>query len=117
MMKASGVCMLRHRKIMKRVWALTLSVLVLLPQLGFAQGAVEENPSVGAMVADLVVVRPVMIGVTAVGAALYVVTLPFSLLGGNSGQAAKELVIKPAQTAFVRCLGCTKPGYRQTVDD
>jgi hypothetical protein len=36
-----------------------------------------------------------------------VVTLPFSLLGGNPGEAAEVLVMNPGKNTFVRCLGCT----------
>jgi hypothetical protein len=43
---------------------------------------------------------------------VYVATLPFSLLGGNAGEAGKVLVVGPAEATFVRCLGCTKSGYK-----
>ncbi|ASK35981.1 hypothetical protein CEK62_17120 [Alcanivorax sp. N3-2A] len=71
------------------------------------------RPSPLAMVGDAVLVRPVMTVATVGGLALYVVTLPFSLLGGNPGEAAETLVAAPAQTAFVRCLGCTPQQHQR----
>lgn len=73
----------------------------------FAQ-SVEQEPSIGSMMFDLLVARPVLLGITAVGTATYVVSLPFTLAGGNADTAAKTLVIDPAKATFVRCLGCTK---------
>ncbi len=76
-----------------------------------ASNAVKENPSALAMAVDLVAVRPVMFTVTVAGSALWLVSLPFSAAGGNAMKAADTLVVGPAMTTFVRCLGCTKNGY------
>jgi hypothetical protein len=57
------------------------------------------------MVVDLLLVRPVMVATTVVGAALYVISLPFSLPGGNAAQAGQRLVVEPAQFTFSRPLG------------
>jgi hypothetical protein len=65
------------------------------------------RPSPLAMFGDALIVRPVMTVATGVGAVLYTVMLPFTLLGGNDEEAAETLVKTPARTAFVRCLGCT----------
>ncbi|MCP5163229.1 MAG: hypothetical protein H6999_06045 [Hahellaceae bacterium] len=74
---------------------------------------VEETPSALAMTGDAIFVRPVMFVGTLVGAAVYIVSLPFSALGGNAGEAADVLVIEPARTTFVRCLGCTQTGRKK----
>ena len=58
------------------------------------------------MVADVVVARPLGLLATIGGAAAFVVSLPFSALGGNVPQAADALVVGPAKATFVRCLGC-----------
>lgn len=77
-----------------------------------------ENPGFYAMVGDLVIARPLLLGVTAIGAAAFVVSLPFTLLGGNVTEAGQELVVRPGKETFVRCLGCTKSGYgRQQQDE
>ncbi|MCC4310015.1 MAG: hypothetical protein ABGX87_03730 [Alcanivorax sp.] len=65
------------------------------------------RPSALAMFGDALIVRPVMTVATVGGAAVWLVTLPFSAIGGNTGEAAETLVKDPAATAFVRCLGCT----------
>lgn len=91
--------------------ATTLSVALLAPQISVAQ-QVDEEPSALAMAGDAIIARPLGVAFTAVGAVLYVVTLPFTLLGGNAKQAGKELVVGPAEATFVRCLGCTKSGYK-----
>jgi len=66
----------------------------------------QEEPSAGAMTADLVVARPLGIVATALGSAAFIVSLPFSALGGNVKESADALVVGPAKSAFVRCLGC-----------
>ncbi|WP_083851724.1 hypothetical protein [Alcanivorax hongdengensis] len=72
------------------------------------------RPGEVAMIADTVLVRPVMFGATIVGAALYTVSLPFSLLGRNAAEAGNVLVVTPARSTFLRCLGCT-PGQNKNI--
>jgi len=62
------------------------------------------------MTADILVARPIGVAVTAVGAAAFVVSLPFSLLGGNVKEAGENLVVNPGKATFVRCLGCRTSG-------
>lgn len=92
--------------------AVMMAVLMLIPSVSAAKNA-DGEPSAGAMVADAVVARPLLLVATVVGTGVYVVTLPFSLLGGNAGEAGKTLVVGPAKNTFVRCLGCRKPGYQR----
>ena len=72
-----------------------------------------EAPKGYAMIGDLVIARPLLIGATAISAAAFIVSLPFTALGGNVGEAAQALVVEPGREAFVRCLGCTSSGYKQ----
>ncbi|BCD85985.1 hypothetical protein PSm6_23920 [Pseudomonas solani] len=72
-----------------------------------------DAPPAYSMVGDLLIARPLLIGATVVGAGLFVVSLPFSALGGNVGAAGKALVVDPGKEAFVRCLGCTTSGYQK----
>lgn len=67
-----------------------------------------ERPSASAMLADAILARPMLLALTAAGTALFVISLPFSALGGNTAEASKTLVIGPAKTTFLRCLGCTE---------
>lgn len=64
-----------------------------------------EEPSGGAMMFDLVVVRPVGIVATAVGCVFFVVSSPFSALGGNIDAAGEKLVKDPVAYTFKRPLG------------
>ena len=84
---------------------------LLLPQCLWAQPSIDERPSAGAMAGDLVVARPIGIVMTVVGTAAFVVSLPFTLLAGSVSESAEMLMIGPAKTTFVRCLGCTNSGY------
>lgn len=98
--------------------ALVTLMAVLLLTVGtsghaHASSTVQENPSALAMVGDALFVRPAMLAFTVVGTVVYTASLPFSLAGGNAKQAGQTLVVGPAKTTFVRCLGCTMPG-RQT---
>jgi hypothetical protein len=43
-----------------------------------------------------------------VGTGLFVVTLPFSALGGNVKETADTLVVGLAKSTFTRCMGCTE---------
>jgi hypothetical protein len=62
-------------------------------------------PSAVAMGADALLVRPLSLAATVLGSAVFVVSLPLSLLGMNAGQAADRLVVEPAKYTFVRPLG------------
>lgn len=75
-----------------------------------AWAAAEDAPSAGAMTADLLIARPLGVVFTAVGAAVFIISLPFTAAGGNIEQAGKELVVGPAKMTFVRCLGCRASG-------
>jgi hypothetical protein len=85
--------------------------LLAFSSLGHAR-AVDESPSALAMTGDAVFVRPVLLATTIVGSVVYLVSLPFSLLGGNAEEAGEVLVVGPAKATFVRCLGCTNSGRK-----
>lgn len=64
-----------------------------------------SEPTGSEMMADAFLMRPFMLVSTVVTTATFVVTLPFSLLGGNVGDAAEQLVVEPARYTFTRPLG------------
>ena len=84
---------------------------LLLPQALMAQEAVDESPNEFAMVGDLLVARPLGAVITVAGAAVWLVSLPFTLLSGHASEAAGTLILGPAETTFMRCLGRRNPGY------
>ena len=77
----------------------------------FAVKLPPEYPSEDEVILDAIVGRPLLIAATAAGTALFIVTLPFTLIAQNTGQAAKTLIANPGNAAFNRCLGCTA-GHR-----
>lgn len=79
-----------------------------------ANYASSSPPSAAAMGADALIVRPLSLAGTVLGAGLFVVSLPAALLGRNVGQAWHRLVIEPARYTFVRPLGnfqASRPGH------
>ena len=92
------------------VTGLLISCLM-VPQALLAGTAIDETPNEWAMVGDLLVARPVGLVMTAGGAAVWLVSLPFTLLSGHAGEAAETLILGPGGTTFMRCLGCRNTGY------
>jgi hypothetical protein len=85
-----------------------------LPMAAFGDDnstTVAESPTGVAITADLLA-RPVLLGVTVIGSAVWLLGLPFTALGGNVKQSADVLVMEPGKNTFVRCLGCTNAGYQ-----
>lgn len=99
----------------KRFQVLLLAAALAVAPMAAQAKDVNEKPGFGAMVGDLLIARPLGLVVFAVGTATFVATLPFSLLGGNTMEAGKTLMVKPAEEVFVRCLGCTRDGRKEKV--
>jgi hypothetical protein len=87
---------------------LLISALVCVPLGASAFAAAQtsnEEVTGSTMTADLLLVRPLGIVATVLGCAVFVVSLPFSALGGNTKQATQKLVKEPAEFTFTRPLG------------
>ena len=69
------------------------------------QSITGEDRNAVSMMFDLVLLRPLGLAATVIGTAFFVVSLPFSILGGNTGEAAKKLMVEPAKYTFTRPLG------------
>ena len=99
---------LQQRKLMNIVLALVLAFSNTLYMPTAAATDIFEDsgtPTGEEMLADGLLVRPSMIVGTVLGTVAFVLTLPFSVLGGNVDEAGKALVVEPAAHAFVRPLG------------
>jgi len=96
---------MRIQSIRKTIVALAVTAALVAPQAVLAGGYVDERPGFEAMFFDGLIVRPLGLGATVLGAATWVVTLPFSALGGNVGEATEKLVADPARFTFTRPLG------------
>ena len=98
----------------KKLFSYSLAFTLVAANFMFASSASADNlnyyggnvPATDAdMLADAFLVRPVMLVGSVLGAATFVVTLPFSLLGGNVGEAGTALVAEPLKRTFVHPLG------------
>ncbi len=96
--------------------AMLLGVSLAIFCVAPAHAGDEDEPTAMAMAGDLLIARPGGLVLTVVGAAAFVVSLPFSAAGGNVGKAADQLVVGPAKTTFLRCLGCKTNGRYQDPD-
>ena len=97
-----------NRKLMSYLTAIMLVVTtnaVASSSNGITYDDHTQEATAGTMLADTVLVRPLTLVGTAVGVVTFVVTLPFSALGGNVGEAGQTLVVEPAKYTFVRPLG------------
>lgn len=95
-------------KQIKRITALFLAVaLIAIPCSAFAKNvpSSDDQIKVGEMATDLVIVRPVGIVTVILGFGFFLVSSPFSALGGNTGEAWDIMVAKPAKFTFARPLG------------
>lgn len=63
------------------------------------------DPSAYEITVDFVVVRPTNLAATIVGTGVFIVTLPFTIIGKNAGHAGRVLVVNPAKYTFARPLG------------
>ena len=99
--------MTRHKKTFV-TWCLIIG-LVMLPFAALAatddenKYVVKSSPEV--MTVDIILVRPLGLAATVFGAAVFLVSSPFSAMGGNTREAWGTLVADPAKFTFQRPLG------------
>jgi hypothetical protein len=101
---------------MTRILATTLLGTTLAAPGVSADDAAPQHrrPSAELMMLDGLIYRPLSLAGTIIGTGVFIVTLPFSLPGGNADDAGRRLVLEPARDTFTRCLGCIDPvGDRQ----
>lgn len=94
-----------NKTIRAKLLAIVVMIITALPSIAMAE-SITERPSGVEMTADLIVVRPLMLGATILGTGIFIVSSPFSALGGNFKEAADTLVATPFKSTFMRCLGC-----------
>lgn len=97
-----------NRKVKRYIVFILASLLICVPYGHAASGSdltgVEET-SGAMMAADAILIRPFGMVAVVLGTAVFIVSLPFSALGGNMGQAAEKLVKEPLAYTFARPLG------------
>lgn len=87
----------------------SLGLMIASTQPALAAIEIDETdfgPSYETMVVDTIVGKPLQLVNAVAGTAAYLVSLPFSLIGGNADQAQQKLFVEPWD-AMGRCLGCT----------
>lgn len=94
-----------------KILAAMASASIVLLTMNPAAAAIEIDetdfgPSYETMVVDTIVGKPLQLVTAVAGTAAYLVSLPFSLIGGNADQAQRTLFVEPWD-AMARCLGCT----------
>ena len=99
--------MLKYRQ--KLATCFLLIALALYP-LSVLAATAETEPgkkqiSPEVMTIDLLLARPLGLVSTVVGSAIFVVSLPFSAIGGNTPEAWNSLVAAPSKFTFDRPLG------------
>ena len=85
-----------------------IALMIFTPFGASALAQTEEDISkttAGNTFIDAVIYRPVGLVAIPVGAVLFVLTIPFSAIGGNVGESFYNLVATPAKYTFVRPLG------------
>ena len=83
----------------------TISCLFLALVIGQASAAIpEERPDGFAMVME-VPIRLVSMGLMVIGTAVFIVSLPFALTSGSTGDAWTGLIVDPFEFTFTRPLG------------
>lgn len=88
------------------VLALAMSAVVCGAGPVWAQQCPDRKvPDPGLMTADFALARPAGAVATVAGFAIFLVSSPFSAMGGNSQQAWEGLVADPADYTFKRPLG------------
>ena len=97
-----------HKIIKQSIVFVVIATLVIMPlgSISFAQDQPQNQEISGEkMIFDFIVVRPLGIVATTVGTCFFIVSLPFSLAGGNTKDAYQKMVVEPASYTFKRPLG------------
>ena len=99
------------RTVKYKLLTMMASVSLIFTSMQPALAAIEIDetdfgPPYETMVVDTIVGKPLQLVNAVAGTAAYIVSLPFSLIGGNADQAQQKLFVEPWD-AMGRCLGCT----------
>lgn len=92
------------KMIKKSVTIYLIAAMILIP-FGATAFARTGTPTAAAMIADTVLARPLGFGAIVIGTVAFVVSLPFSALGGNVDQAFKKMMFQPTRFTFMRPIG------------
>lgn len=102
-------------------WLRLPSILILIicspwagaQTFGCTPNASQNQAGALSIAADLLIVRPAMLGATLAGGALFSLALPFTAPTETTDITANALVKTPARATFKRCLGCFEKKWFQ----
>lgn len=91
----------------KRVTVCLLAAALVISPLSVAAGPEQElsEPSAFNTFIDAALYRPIGLILIPIGAGVFVLSLPFSSLGGNVSKSYDNLVVAPVKYTFNRPLG------------
>lgn len=100
-----------QRTVTQKLITAIISASFIMAVMQSASAAIEIDetdfgPSYETMAVDTIVGKPLQLVTAIAGTAAYLVSLPFSLIGGNADQAQQKLFVEPWD-AMSRCLGCS----------
>ncbi len=84
----------------KMVLSLVIISVVCISAPAFGMGGDDA-----AVVADILLVRPVGLAAVVIGTAVFIVALPFSIPSGSVGYTAQVLIVEPFKFTFQRPIG------------
>ena len=96
----------RRKKLLAGFLAIALATYPLYAMAEETDNIPKKEPITPvAMTIDTTLARPLGLVSTVIGSAIFVVSLPFSALGGNTPEAWNSLVASPSKYTFHRPLG------------
>ena len=95
---------MKHLRNKLEAGALAVLLAVSLPVLADDPNTVSGDKTTD-MVVDVLVVRPLGLATTVIGAVLTVVALPFTIPSGSVKESAEMMIVNPAEYTFKRPLG------------
>lgn len=95
--------------LIKRIIVLCCATALILLPLGSAalgeSNHANDDLSAEKMAVDVAIIRPLGVVASAAGCLIYIVSLPFSIPGGNAGKVWETTVVEPVKFTFDRPVG------------
>lgn len=97
-------------EILKEVNVRVISLgLIFLLMIFMGSSFGQESPDSSTMLFDLVILRPLGVGLCALGISAAILSIPFTLASPNKEEVGKKLVEEPFKFTFSRPLGHIQP--------
>ncbi len=90
---------------MKKIFSTVCLTLLLFTAATPAHAAGERDVDPGAIVIDVLLIRPLGLISTTIGTGVFIIALPFAIPSGSTATIAKKLVLDPLRFTFTRPVG------------